>query len=379
MQNPDIAMPIALFLTIMVALYLNRRVEGKLMATVEKKEFKARDIVLLAAFIVIMISAISYTAIFNPGGVTESALLVLFLSSYTMLLFTFSHVFSNTSRVRAQIISVGFGVASLAFAFAGLTAPLSDSYTTLRVAIFFIIAFYCFGIAVYMQKKQEVQKKGRWYLAAQPPALFLSLIIFFNILYSGAVEIWQPYLMDVFGFTFAVLIILYLSSLFNWKTVGIFAGLLTIIDIILVIGTGTMVTAAQQFTGLGLPVLVYLPNFPLIYNLEGLIQYRGLGLGDFFFAGILLVQTYKKFGKKIALAAAVAMAVAFGIWEAYLSEVLAALEPIVGRDIGGFPGTLMIICGWIPVVVVAWLLQKKKSVPSISSGAVETVSSPNPQ
>jgi hypothetical protein len=91
------------------------------------------------------------------------------------------------------------------------------------------------------------------------------------------------------------------------------------------------------------------------------------------------VQTYKKFGKKIALAAAVAMAVAFGIWEAYLSEVLAALEPIVGRDIGGFPGTLMIICGWIPVVVVAWLLQKKKSVPSISSGAVETVSSPNPQ
>jgi hypothetical protein len=335
--------------------------------------------VLLAAFIVIMISAISYTAIFNPGGVTESALLVLFLSSYTMLLFTFSHVFSNTSRVRAQIISVGFGVASLAFSFAGLTAPLSDSYTTLRVAIFFIIAFYCFGIAVYMQKKQEVQKKGRWYLAAQPPALFLSLIIFFNILYSGAVEIWQPYLMDVFGFTFAVLIILYLSSLFNWKTVGIFAGLLTIIDIILVIGTGTMVTAAQQFTGLGLPVLVYLPNFPLIYNLEGLIQYRGLGLGDFFFAGILLVQTYKKFGKKIALAAAVAMAVAFGIWEAYLSEVLAALEPIVGRDIGGFPGTLMIICGWIPVVVVAWLLQKKKSVPSISSGAVETVSSPNPQ
>ena len=68
MPNLDIAMPIALFATIMVALYLNRRVEGKLMATVEKKEFKARDIVLLAAFIVIMITAISYTAILNQGG-----------------------------------------------------------------------------------------------------------------------------------------------------------------------------------------------------------------------------------------------------------------------------------------------------------------------
>ncbi len=349
------------------------------MATVEKKEFRTRDIVLLAAFIVIMISAIAYTAVFNLGGVTESVLLVLFLSSYTMLLFTFSYVFSNTSRVRAQIVSVGFGVASLAFGLAGLTAQLSDAYSILRVAVFFVLAVCCFGIAVYEQKKPAVQKKGRWYLAVQPPALFLSLFIFFNLLYGGAVEIWQPYLMDVFGFTFAVLIILYLSSLFNWKTVGIFAGLLTVIDIILVIGTGTMVTAANQFTGLGLPVLVYLPNFPLIYNLEGLIQYRGLGLGDFFFAGILLVQTYKKFGKKTALAAATAMAVAFGVWEAYLSDVLAALEPIVGRDIGGFPGTLMIICGWIPVVVVAWLLQKKKAVPSQESGAVETVPSPNPQ
>jgi hypothetical protein len=378
MPSPDIAMPIALFVTIMVALYLNRRVEGKLMATVEKKEFRTRDIVLLAAFIVIMISAIAYTAVINPGGVTESVLLVLFLSSYTMLLFTFSYVFSNTSRVRAQIISSGFGVASLSFGLAALTAQLSDAYTILRLAVFVAVAVCCFGIAVYMQKKPDVQKKGRWYLAAQPPALFLSLFIFFNLLYGGAVEIWQPYLMDVFGFTFAVLIILYLSSLFNWKTVGIFAGLLTVIDIILVIGTGTMVTAAQQFTGLGLPVLVYLPNVPLIYNMEGLIQYRGLGLGDFFFAGILLVQTYKKFGRNTAITAAAAMAVAFGIWEAYLSEILAALEPIVGREIGGFPGTLMIISGWIPVVLVALLLQRKKPAPT-QEAAAETLSPPNPQ
>jgi hypothetical protein len=367
MPNLDIAMPIALFLTILVAMLLNKRVEGKLTATVEKKEFRTRDILLLIAFIVIMISVIAYTSIINPGDITENILLLLFLSSYTMLLFTFSYVFSNTTRKRAQIISAGFGAASLAFGLASLTAPLTDSYTILRAVAFFVLAGCCFGIAAYEQKRPALRKKGRWYLAAQPAAIFLLLFIFFNLLYSGSAKIWQPYLMDVFGFTFAVLIILYLSSLFNWKTVGIFAGLLTIMDIILVIGTGTMVTAAQQFTGLGLPVLIYLPNVPLIHNIEGLIQYRGLGLGDFFFAGILLVQTYKKFGQKTALVAATTMALAFGIWEAFLSDILFALEPIVGRDIGGFPGTLMIISGWIPIIVIALLLQKKSAPPPPAS------------
>jgi hypothetical protein len=378
MPSLDIAMPIALFITIMVAMLLNKRIEKKITATVEKKEFKTRDILLLIAFIVVMISVIAYTSIINPGGITESILLVLFLSSYTMLLFTFSYVFTNTTRVRAQIISVGFGVAALACGLASLTAALSDAYTILRVAAFFVLAGYCFAVAVNEQKKPALKKKGRWYLAIQPAAIFLLLFVFFNLLYGGSAHIWQPYLMDVFGFTFAVLIILYLSSLFNWKTVGIFAALLTIIDIILVIGTGTMVTAAQQFTGLGLPVLVYLPNYPLIHNMGGLIEFRGLGLGDFFFAGILLVQTYKKFGQKTAVVSAVAMALAFGIWEAFLDDILAVLEPIVGRDVGGFPGTLMIISGWIPVVVVALLIQRRnKSLIAPVEAVAE--SSLNPQ
>jgi hypothetical protein len=164
--------------------------------------------------------------------------------------------------------------------------------------------------------------------------------------------------MDVFGLTFAILIILYLSSLFSWKTVGLFAVLLTTMDIILVIGTGTMVQAATQFTGLGLPVLVYLPNIPLIFK-NGLILSRGLGLGDFFFAGVLAVQTFNKFGKKTAFASVVAMAVAFGIWEALLEDILSWLQPIVGRNIGGFPGTVMIISGWAPVI--AWKLLSERN------------------
>jgi hypothetical protein len=356
----DLAMPIALLITIVIAMFLNKRVEGKLMATVEEKEFKTRDILLLVVFIAVMISVIAYTSIINPGGITQNILQVLFLSSYTMLLFTFSYVFSNLSKVRAQLLSVGFGTVALVAGLASFLAPLTDSYTIHRATAFFIVSAFCFGAAVYEQKKAAAPvKKGRWYLAVQPAAIFILLFIFFNFLYGGSVEIWQPYLMDVFGFTFAILIILYLSSMFTWKTVGLFAALLTILDIILVIGTGTMVTAAHQFTGLGLPVLVYLPNVPFLYSAEGALLNRGLGLGDFFFAGILLIQTYKKFGQKTALISAVAMAVAFGIWEAFLGDILAALEPIVGRNIGGFPGTLMIISGWIPIVVIKLLLDRK--------------------
>ena len=69
MPSLDLAMPIALFLVVTVAMFLNKRVEGKLMATVEEKEFKTRDIILLVVFMAIIISVIAYTSIINPGDV----------------------------------------------------------------------------------------------------------------------------------------------------------------------------------------------------------------------------------------------------------------------------------------------------------------------
>ncbi len=76
--------------------------------------------------------------------------------------------------------------------------------------------------------------------------------------------------------------------------------------------------------------------------------------------GSLQFKTFKKFGKKTALIAAVAMAVAFGIWEAFLPEIIAGLTPIVGRNIQGFPGTLMIISGWAPIVALKLFIQRNK-------------------
>jgi len=352
MPSLDLAMPLALLIVVTVALLLNKRAESKLVASVEQKEFKTRDIFLLIVFIAIAISVIAFTSMISPGDVFPNILMLVFLSSYTMLLFTFSHVFSNITRKRAQLLSAGFGTASLIVGLVSLTGQLADAYTLYRVIAFFALSAVGFGVVAYEQKNRP--PKARWYLAAQPPALFVLLFAFFNILYGGTLSVWFPILMDVFGFTFAILIILYLSSLFNWKTVGIFAILLTVLDVILVF-SGPMVTAARTFTGLGLPVLVYLPNFPIITQAGGEIALRGLGLGDFFFAGILAVQTFKKFGQKTGLISAAAMAVAFGIWEAFLPEITKFF------NIGGFPATVCIITGWLPIV--AWKLIRTRNQP----------------
>lgn len=363
MPSLDLAMPIALLFVITLAVFLNKRVENKLKASVEEKEFQTRDVILLIVVMSIVISVIAYTSFLNPGEVFENVLLAIFLGAYSMLLFTFSYIFSNLKREKAQLISLIFGTISLSFGAISLLGQLTDEATIIRSAVFFILAAFCFAVIIYEQKRSSLKEK--WYIAIQPPALFLLLFIFFNLIYNGTINVWYPILMDTFGLTFAILIILYLGSLFNWKTVGLFAILLTILDIILVF-SGPMVAAANTFTGLGLPVLVYLPNIPFIptpADYTGItflgFAVRGLGLGDFFFAGILAAQTYKKFGKKTGIIAILGMTIAFGIWEAFLPEILSGMSVILGQTLKGFPGTLMIITGWAPIVAIKLLLNRK--------------------
>jgi hypothetical protein len=74
-----------------------------------------------------------------------------------------------------------------------------------------------------------------------------------------------------------------------------------------------------------------------------------LGLGDFFFAGILATQTNKKYGWKAAVLSTVTMTVSFGIFEAFL----------LSTNFGAFPGTLMIILGWLPVVAWKMVAERK--------------------
>jgi hypothetical protein len=366
MATLDIAMPLTLLAVSAAALFFNERTEGKLKTTFEERELRTRDVVMLVVMIVVAVSIIGYVSILNPGQIFQNIIMLVFLFSYSMLLFVFSYLFSDMKQRRAQLFSLGFAVAGLFAGTISLLAPFADDLTLFRALAFYGLAVFAFASIILDMKRVEV--KERWYVAVQPPALFILLFAFFSVAYNGNAIIWYPVLMDIFGLTFAILIILYLGSMFTWKTVGVFAVLLTIMDIILVIGTGTMVNAADTFRGLGLPVLVYLPNVPFILvptGYTGLTFFgyapRGLGLGDFFFAGILALQTYKKFGKKTAYISIIAMTVAFAVWEAFLPEILDFLNPIVGRDIGGFPGTLMIICGWAPVI--AWQLIATRNKP----------------
>lgn len=349
MPTLDIAMPLALLSIVIAALFLNGRVEKKLKNTVEEKEFRTRDVILLIASMAVVITVIALTSIYNPAGLFTNIFTTFFMIAYSILLFTIAFIFSDGKKKKAQIISVCFGVVSLIFAVVSLLSPVADGFTVYRFAAFVGLAVFSFVTLIFDQKCSET--KERWYVAIQPAALFLLIFAFFNVFYTG-VELWFPFLLDVFAFTFALLIILYLSSLFTWKTVVLFAGLLTVLDVILVF-SGPMVAAAETFTGAGLPVLVWLPKVPLVVTSRG-IQLSGLGLGDYFFAGILAIQTLKKFGKRTAYISAVVMAFAFGVWELFLPEIGAFF------NISGFPATVCIITGWLPVVAVALFYQRRK-------------------
>lgn len=324
----DIVMPFTLFAVTVAALLLNQRVEGRLKTTVDEREFRTRDAILFVAAIGIAISVIVF--------VPKMAIMSVFLFSYCTLLFTFSFLFSNISKWRSQLFCLGFGFAGLAAGTVAVLSPLAGA--TMFYGGFALCGLAVFAFSAVFYEQKRVGTRERWYLAFLPPALFILLYL----VYNGTI-LWFPFLLNVYAVMFAVLITLYLGSLFSWRTVFIFAALLTVMDIILVLVTGVMVTAADQISALGLPVLVSLPTLPWVITEKGL-QYISLGLGDFFFAGILATQIHKKFGKKTAVQSAVTMSLSFAIFEVFL----------LNSSVKAFPGTLMIICGWLPII--AWKL-----------------------
>jgi hypothetical protein len=332
----DVAMPAALFAVTIVAMLLNRRIEGKLKTSFEEREFRARDAILFVVMISVAVSVIVF--------VPQTAIIVVFLFSYSTLLFTFSYIFSDMQKRKAQLFCAGFGIASLAAGTVALLDPFADSLMFYGALALFGLAAFAFSSLLLEWKRADV--KERWYLAVLPPALFLLLYLF----YRGT-PLWFPYFFNIFAIAFAILITLYLSSLFTWKIIFIFAGLLTAMDIILVFGTGTMGTAATTLLDLGLPIAVVLPRIPI----QGIISFGGLGLGDFFFAGILATQTYKKFGEKTAAISALVMAISLGIF--YVIQLY--------FKIMFFPATVSIICGWLPVVAWKILSERKRRQQSL--------------
>jgi hypothetical protein len=262
----DVGMPLTLFSVTVASLLLNQKTESKLKVTLEDKEFKTKDAVMLVALMAVMISSIALLR------QLVAPLMILFLFSYSTLLFIFTYLFS----------------------------------------------------------------KRHWYIALIPPAVFVLLYAFLR-----DTLLWSNFLVPIYAVVFAILITLYVSSLFAWKPMLVFAMLLTIVDIILVLVTGTMIQVADTaFRGLSLPEMVAVPIVPPLVTTRGWLQ-MALGLGDFFFAGLLGIQTFKKYDRKIAIISILAMAVSFFTFE----TILLSYWKIP------FPGTVMIMCGWLPVAI----------------------------
>jgi hypothetical protein len=324
----DFAMPLTLFMVTLLAVFLNKRVENKLKNVLEGRKLGFWSAVLFIAAIGVMVSLI----VFIP----QMTLVTLFLSAYSMLLFMFTYLFSNFKKHKAQIFCIAFLIITFSAGVSSLFI-LSGNRALYGTLTFFGLFSFAFLALLYEETRVGIGE--RWYLAVLPPALFISLYLFFS-----KTPIWFPYLLNFFGIVFAVLISLYIGNLFTWKATLIFAGLLTIIDIILVLFTDTMVSAVEHTSSLRLPVVVLLPTFPFGKG------YMLLGLGDFFFAGLLAIQTLKKYGKNFAVLAVAAMALSFFIFESVLLNV----GPVA------FPGTLMIICGWMLLILlkILWILWK---------------------
>jgi presenilin-like A22 family membrane protease len=321
----DIAMPLTLFAVTFTAVMLSEKSEGKLKKSLEERKFGTKDTVLLVAAISITVSLIVF--------VPQTAVMTLFLFSYSMLLFLFTYIFSDTSKSKAKTFFLIFFTICLIAAITSLFkfgTNIMVAYGGLALACISSFAYIAF---LYENVRRST--KERFYMALLPPALFLCLYLFF----SGT-PVWFPYLINAYGVIFAVLVIIYIGSVFTWKTTLIFVGLLTIMDIILVLFTGTMVSAARHVSSLRLPILVTIPIIPTIM-IDGSMLYMSLGLGDFFFAGIIGIQTAKKFGRKTMFWSIVAMCLSFFAFETFL----------LNAELRAFPGTLMIVCGWIPIVI----------------------------
>jgi len=321
----DVAMPLTLFLVTIVAVFLNKKVEGKLKSVLEERTLSVQHAVLIIAAMSITVLLVVF--------ISQMAIMIMFLFAYSMLLFIFTYLFSDLRKTEAKVFYMAFLMIS--FVAASISLFNFGSSSTIAYGALTLFCLFGFTFTALLYEEIRVSTEERWYLAALPPALFICLYLFFS-----RTPIWFPYLINLYGIIFAVLIILYIGSLFTWKTSLIFVGLLTVMDIILVLFTGSMVSAATHVSTLRLPVLISLPTVPAVVTEFGTL-YMSLGLGDFFFAGLLAIQTFKKFGKNFAVLSVISMSASFFIFEVFL----------LNYRLGAFPGTLMIVCGWLPMIL----------------------------
>jgi len=175
----------------------------------------------------------------------------------------------------------------------------------------------------------------KWYFAVLSPTVFVALYLLY----------WNIYLLNLFAVIFAIFASICLGTIFIWKTTAVFAALLTIMDIVHVLVTGFMVVSGEKILALGLPAMVIIPTFPSWFP-------RGvafLGLGDILLAGLLVIQTSKRYGRRFGIMTAIAIAAVFLLLETILLNFFAEY----------FPATVMVVCGWLTALGARHLYESR--------------------
>jgi hypothetical protein len=162
----------------------------------------------------------------------------------------------------------------------------------------------------------------KWYLALAPPAIFVLCYLF----------MWNIITFNIFAFSFAAIVISYLTVFFNWKTTLVFAGLLTGLDVFQVFITGFMGQLAEKAVfNLQLPVVIMIPTYPTIGRII-------LGIGDILLSGLLTNQNMLRQGRRSGILTAMSIGIAMFVFE------LVELNADYFRY---FPATIVVLLGWL--------------------------------
>lgn len=173
----------------------------------------------------------------------------------------------------------------------------------------------------------------RLLLAVFPPIVLILFYFFY----------WNIYVFNLFAIIFACIITIYLNTLFSWKTISIFAILITLLDVFQVFGTGFMGQAAVKILELKLPVLIVLPTYPV----EGIM---GLGLGDILLSGLLSTQMVMNRGQKVGILTAFTISMSLFFYEFVSFNYISFTY---------FPATIIVIIGWLFTIIIT---SSKKTV-----------------
>lgn len=179
----------------------------------------------------------------------------------------------------------------------------------------------------------------RMHFAVLPPIIFLAL--YFS-------EFWGPLSSTLFAVIFVISISIYVGSLFSWTTILVFAALITVMDVIQVFGTKFMGEAAGKAMALQLPVAIQVPMFPITGEAM-------LGLGDLFLAGLLSIQTSRRYNVRAGIISAISIGLAFFIFEIFYFRLRTYFQATY------FPATIIVVCGWLLGLGLFYLIRRKGS------------------